>query len=55
MTSPLHNRVCDMLGIEHPIFAFAHHEDVIATQAPHGSQTTHRVHIREREAIHAVT
>ena len=29
MTSPLHTRVSDMLGIEYPIFAFAHHEDVI--------------------------
>lgn len=29
MTSPLHTRVSDMLGVEYPIFAFAHHEDVI--------------------------
>ena len=37
MTSPLHNRVCDMLGIEHPIFAFAHHEDVIVEAANAGA------------------
>ena len=29
MASPLRTRVSEMLGIEYPIFAFAHHEDVI--------------------------
>lgn len=32
MTSerPIHTRICDMLGIEHPIFAFSHSVDVVA-------------------------
>lgn len=30
MTSPLHNRVAEMFGVDYPIFGFAHHEDVIA-------------------------
>lgn len=29
MSSPLRTRVSGMLGVEYPIFAFAHHEDVI--------------------------
>lgn len=29
MTSPIHTAVCDMLGIEHPIFAFSHSVDVV--------------------------
>ncbi|MDA0351930.1 MAG: nitronate monooxygenase [Chloroflexi bacterium] len=27
--SPIHTRICDMLGIEHPIFAFSHSVDVV--------------------------
>ncbi len=37
MTSPLHTRVSDMLGIEYPIFAFAHHEDVVVEAAKAGA------------------
>ncbi|MGE3076085.1 MAG: NAD(P)H-dependent flavin oxidoreductase [Dehalococcoidia bacterium] len=29
-TSPIHTRICDELGIEHPIFAFSHSADVVA-------------------------
>lgn len=35
-SSPLRTRVCDMLGIDYPIFAFAHHEDVIVEVAKAG-------------------
>jgi len=28
-TSPLHTRICDILGVEHPIFAFSHSVDVV--------------------------
>ncbi|MBK8561154.1 nitronate monooxygenase [Candidatus Amarobacter glycogenicus] len=27
--SPIHTRICDMLGVEHPIFAFSHSKDVV--------------------------
>src|SRR5690606_18903499 len=29
MTSPIRTAVCDMLGMEHPIFAFSHSVDVV--------------------------
>jgi NAD(P)H-dependent flavin oxidoreductase YrpB (nitropropane dioxygenase family) len=29
MRSPIHTRVCDLLGVEHPIFAFSHSVDVV--------------------------
>ena len=37
MTSPLRTRVSDMLGVEYPIFAFAHHEEVIVEAAKAGA------------------
>lgn len=27
--SPIHTRICDLLGIQHPIFAFSHSKDVV--------------------------
>ncbi|MCZ2108570.1 MAG: nitronate monooxygenase [Dehalococcoidia bacterium] len=36
-TTPLRTRVTDMLGIDYPIFAFAHHEDVIVEAAKAGA------------------
>ena len=27
--SPIHTRICDMLGVQHPIFAFSHSVDVV--------------------------
>ena len=36
MPSPLRTRVTEMLGVDYPIFAFAHHEDVIVEVAKAG-------------------